>query len=456
MNKKLKTTAIIAAILVGMSSTQSAVFAATTNCQSGMTGAGTKTDPCVITNVTQLQAMNKGLTLSYVLGNDIDASSTKTWNNGAGFAPIANFSGTLDGQGHDITGLTIKRPTTNKVGLFSLLKNATIQHLNLDAAAVQGRTYTGALVGEGNASTISDVHVSGVVKGETATGGVAGIVQNVTIDESSSDAAVSSSLTLAGGLVARVMNDNKVISNSHATGDVQALAFAGGLLGDVSNSYSGTTKAYVKNSYATGNVKATGSYQGVPNYYVGGLAGLAENTVMTDVAAAGEVSGSSFAGGLVAFLKGSTVDKAFSSGSVTVAGNLAGGFVANSAGNNKISNSGSTGNVVATGTNSYWVGGFAGRSITGTVISNSYATGNVTADAYDVGGFTGYTLGTKITDSTASGIVTSKSTKNIGKFMGSANGNVSVENSTAKGTSTAGNKFVGAIVGANNVIKNSF
>ena len=53
------------------------------------TGSGTEIDPYVITTVEQLQEMNDDLDAHYVLGNDIDAGATATWNDGAGFAPIA-------------------------------------------------------------------------------------------------------------------------------------------------------------------------------------------------------------------------------------------------------------------------------------------------------------------------------------------------------------------------------
>jgi hypothetical protein len=54
-------------------------------------GSGTPWDPYVITNVKQLQEMKYDLKAHYVLGNDIDASETKNWNNGQGFEPIGDI-----------------------------------------------------------------------------------------------------------------------------------------------------------------------------------------------------------------------------------------------------------------------------------------------------------------------------------------------------------------------------
>jgi hypothetical protein len=86
-------------------------------------GSGTPDDPYVITNVKQLQEMKYDLKAYYVLGNDIDASETKNWNNGQGFEPIGDyknpFTGSFDGRGHKIYNLYINT-TRDYVGLFGV------------------------------------------------------------------------------------------------------------------------------------------------------------------------------------------------------------------------------------------------------------------------------------------------------------------------------------------------
>ena len=92
-------------------------------------GSGTEADPYVITTVQQLQEMQDDLDAYYVLGNDIDASGTASWNGGAGFEPVGSydpnysFTGTLDGRGHVITGLYIYRPSSNSIALFQHRKS---------------------------------------------------------------------------------------------------------------------------------------------------------------------------------------------------------------------------------------------------------------------------------------------------------------------------------------------
>jgi hypothetical protein len=58
-------------------------------------GDGTPENPYQIETVEQLQAMNDHLDKHFILMNDIDASATAEWNDGAGFEPIGEqpFSG---------------------------------------------------------------------------------------------------------------------------------------------------------------------------------------------------------------------------------------------------------------------------------------------------------------------------------------------------------------------------
>ena len=62
-------------------------------------------DPLPIEDVRDLQDMRDSLDGEYYLANDIDASDTENWNDGAGFEPIGDsddhpFTGTLDGRGY--------------------------------------------------------------------------------------------------------------------------------------------------------------------------------------------------------------------------------------------------------------------------------------------------------------------------------------------------------------------
>jgi len=113
-----------------------------------MNGNGTVDAPFIITNATELQAMQDNLTAYYKLGNDINASETSGWNGGAGFIPIGNyttpFEGDFDGAGYNITNLYMNNTTTpvaiyypeetfdwfDAIGLFGR-SNGSIENVNL-------------------------------------------------------------------------------------------------------------------------------------------------------------------------------------------------------------------------------------------------------------------------------------------------------------------------------------
>ena len=116
----------------------------------------------------------------YVLGNDIDASATATWNLGAGFDPIGDsstpFTGSFSGMGYTITGLVINRSTESFVGLFGRTDAAVIQDIGLVAASIYGDDFVGALAGSMASSTDVDRCFSmGSVNGSDYVGGLIGI-----------------------------------------------------------------------------------------------------------------------------------------------------------------------------------------------------------------------------------------------------------------------------------------
>ena len=185
------------------------------------------------------------------------------------------FSGTLEGLGHTITGLTINAPKVSDVGLIDYL-GGVIRDLALSGGSVSGANYAGGLAGE-NSGTISQSYSTGAVNGSSYAGGLAG-VNFGTINRSYSTGAVSGS-TYVGGLVGANYGP---ISQSYATGKVNGSAAVGGLAGN--------NNSTISQSYATG--AASGSRT------VGGLVG-ANNGPISQSYATGAVSGTYYVGGLV-------------------------------------------------------------------------------------------------------------------------------------------------------------
>ena len=97
-----------------------------------------------IATLADLQAINNDLAAHYCLVADIDASETTSWNNDRGFAPIGSkdepFTGVLDGKGHTIRNLYIKRGGEENVGLLRTLSDSgEVRNLTLVDAEVSGR-----------------------------------------------------------------------------------------------------------------------------------------------------------------------------------------------------------------------------------------------------------------------------------------------------------------------------
>lgn len=118
-----------------------------------MEGSGTKEDPYIITNSTQLSQIRNDLDGYYELANDIDLSkdtseggklslSSNLCSQGFGWEAINGFSGTLDGKGHTIKGLHQKNYLTcgdnielnnNGNGLFgNIIGDVTIKNIFLE------------------------------------------------------------------------------------------------------------------------------------------------------------------------------------------------------------------------------------------------------------------------------------------------------------------------------------
>lgn len=135
------------------------------------------------TSGTDLQGMQGNLNGLYALGADINASATESWDGGAGFNPIGDYSnsngftGVFDGLGHLITGLTINRPSQDYVGLFGYTKGAWLRNIGLQRGRVVGRDSVGSLVGM-NQGAISQSWASVAVNGASTVGGLVGWNRN--------------------------------------------------------------------------------------------------------------------------------------------------------------------------------------------------------------------------------------------------------------------------------------
>ena len=311
-----------------------------------------------VRNAHQLQLMAYDLTASYTLSTNIDASETNgsnasgMWTN-SGFSPVGNsteaFSGSLDGQSHTITDLTINRSSSDFVGLFGIASSTSaISNLGLVGGSVSGVSEVGALVGY-NVGSISNAYATGSVSGSG--NDVGGLVGDN--DGSIRNAYAAGSVSggyVVGGLVG--VNYAGNISDAYATGNVSGENFVGGLVGA---SQSGTA---ISNAYATGSVSG--------NYVVGGLVG-SNGGSLSNVYATGTVAGAgSVVGGLVGDNDGS-ISEAYASGSVSGLNHI-GGLVGDNTGGS-ISSAYASGGVAGSGSK---VGALVGHNEAGGTVTTSF------------------------------------------------------------------------------------
>ncbi len=239
-------------------------------------GTGTTGSPYLITDIYGLQGLASAslLVASADLANNIDATGTAAWNNGAGFVPIgtydgssedaASYRGTFNGQGYYINGLTVNLPDSSSgVGLFGDTGIATLENLSLTNVSITGFDYVGGLVGVNNA-TVTTVSVGGSVNGTNYVGGLegnsAGAISNSYSYASVIGSSGGSSIGGLGGL-----NQGGTITDCYSSGSVTGgSSSVGGLVGSntgtVTNSFWDTTTSNITSP--TGGV-GSGTNSGV-------------------------------------------------------------------------------------------------------------------------------------------------------------------------------------------------
>jgi hypothetical protein len=238
---------------------------------------------------------------NYVLGADIDASATASWNGGLGFTPLGGnnpgpvtnpeFSGHFDGLGHVIDGLTINRPTYHHVGLFGHVSNAAISHVGLTNASITGNTSVGGLVGRAGGLSIRNSYVMGAITGTSAIGGMVGAdifprgsttLEHVwTASSVTATAAATGSRTLSGIAGGLIGHNAEAIRDSYSTADVRGGNYVGGLVGS-------RLFGSIDKSYFAGTIGSNGATAANGTFY----APSAMGALVGNFFANGTVSGS--------------------------------------------------------------------------------------------------------------------------------------------------------------------
>lgn len=427
------------------------------------------------TTTATLQGMTNNTTGNYVLGADINATATSSWNGGLGFAPVAEtgvFSGRFDGLGHTINGLYINRPSESYIGLFGYasgsIRNITLTGVNINGASLvgglegynsgtissssvsgymNGGSYVGGLVGSGY-GTISNSSFSGTVLGVNYVGGLAGINSGTISNSYVSSGSVTGTTNYIGGLAG---SNNGQVNNSHydidkvaIQGNISTYVTLGGLYdGQYTDWLTGGLKLNIAN-YASslsgsGNNYTVNSVQGFKD-----LLGFADNPAYNFMLTA-DVDLGTAAGLYIPYLaaKFSGNNHTISNLSVNQSFNKDLGMFGDIALNGTVSNL-ILSNAVVTGLSD--VGALAGLN-QGTISNSSVIGASYLSGASDIGGLAGRNDGT-IGLSYISGGTVSSTGSSAGGLVGSNRGTIN-QSYAVNSTINGGGYYTGGLVGEN-------
>ena len=350
------------------------------------------TKGCPTSGCNGYELMNDIINLSSVYSNWIPI----------GINSDGNFrNATFDGNNYTISGLAIDRESSNDVGLFSAIQNATIRNLKLTDIRITGNDNVGALVGQATGTTLSNIELIGDANQESSNAEIKGTGGNVggfvgsfagTITDSTSSLTVrggsGEAADRTGGLVGQLQSGGS-IKNSNSSGSVSASNSAddvGGLVGQ-----NGGT---ISNSWASGNVSSNGRNSWNYGGLVGGNSGTVSNSWASGNISTNGIDLNDNYGGLVGRNSGN-INNSWANGNVSGSSNGGandnyGGLVGQASNGSTISNSWASGNVSVISDNDEY-GGLVGQN-SGT-ISNSWASGNVPIANSHYGGLVGHNTG---------------------------------------------------------------
>lgn len=427
---------------------------------------------------------------NFALKGDINASHVKDYE-AIGTGSANGFTGTFDGRGNRIIGLTVdkvKGQNTANAGIFDTIgTNGVVKDVNIYSGTFTGTTTAGAVAGvnngriEGIVTFGNTVTVTGDNSNVSNAGGIVGVNNSGTFENNANDGELTggiydvestgsviagSSDAVAGGLVG---TNNGGLANSFSDSAVTVkvdnqnpVTTTGGLGGVVGVNTEKGNVQYV-DSLGVTNGGATGSSN------IGGIIGT-NNGNMYSGYNESIVSGANNVGGIIGENKsGKTVSNVVNATSVTGAtkGNDISEYVGGLVGVNSGSVTNGRNNGTITGVK--YVGGMVGSNGENSTLTNlvNDSSAAITGERY-VGGIAGsnagtITTGNEETDETVNlinrGTITGQ--QYVGGVAGSNSGTITNANNDVElnvKDSTADAEFFGGIAGENTkdgIIKNA-
>lgn len=234
---------------------------------------------------------------SYTLEHDIDASAVQ----GNDYL-IENFTGTFDGKGYRIKGLT----TT----LFGKISGGTVKNVKLENVSITkvddgNPTGGGTLANKAeNNAVIENIHVSGNLKSSNSRqllGGLVGRMDYAKVSQCSTNLEITGSFNTTGGLIGQVSHlttGRNIIENSYAVGSIKGNK-TNGAIGGLIGWHNCRGNSSVTNCYATVTmeVNGTGNNGMHPGGFIGNIGGSdATGTLKSNISYSNGTSGYKFDG----------------------------------------------------------------------------------------------------------------------------------------------------------------
>ncbi|RHW38695.1 hypothetical protein D1B33_07425 [Lysinibacillus yapensis] len=296
-------------------------------------GDGTLANPYLVEDAQDLTAITKNLSGHYKQTVHIDLAGVEWMPIGRNdTSSYSRFSGSFDGNGFNIYGLSINKPTVSYLGLFAcLMPPAVLKNIHLVSPAVLGKYEIGPLVGsieQGGYSgaelpIIDNCSAADVtVNGSYEIGGLVGSAYvEANISNCHSSGVVGNKETPGknvGGLLGSAYNYGVNFDNSHSSCEAIGRSNVGGFIGYVSPGTGRRVKT--TKCYAEGPVYSSGGYCGgfggylsqtdfeqcfatgavdAPSNEVGGFGGYTSDLNIKDCYATGSVNGTDNVGGFI-------------------------------------------------------------------------------------------------------------------------------------------------------------
>ena len=139
-------------------------------------GSGTQSDPYVIKTWKDWKEISSRLSTSayYILNNDLDFTDKQFYMLGSRVNRMNSFN--IEGKNKVLSGAVVNARIVDYVGISGNSYNSTFYGLKLEDYSINGRHYTGGLIGYDNNCTVYEIQVnSGNVYGSDYVGGLIGL-----------------------------------------------------------------------------------------------------------------------------------------------------------------------------------------------------------------------------------------------------------------------------------------